>query len=360
MQLFLNNMDKFTNNPQTYKGKDAMTKKKKDEETAPSTGTEIVKLSDGPLANLAESHPLFQEKYKEDLERVAATIPSPASLQKIIEALPEETRSSVSEIIKKTSGKKRGVYTDDTRPDFPELRLFHGSGNDPNKPENVIPGHFYLNTKENIGAKFVGAVIAIWAGRTMWGDREGGDSGMPICQSMNRVIGSTYGECKTCPHRPWRDGEKQKCGDDVVAFMLTQDMKELVLVRFNKTSEPAGRRLLRMANRDMELWSKWYDITTEARTSKQDKNWRWFVMQVEPTEDGLVPESVYEFCDAMCTLLEASIILPKLADTYNSASKVLSGEDTVEEDEPGAGDEPVMTDDEDYGDMPEDDESGNV
>jgi hypothetical protein len=337
-----------------------MTKKKEHKETAAPAEGAIVKLSDGPLANLAESHPMFQEKYKEDLERVSATLPSPASLQKIIEGMPENIRSSVSEIIKKTSGKKRGVYTEDNRPDFPELRLFHGSGNDPNKPENVIPGHFYLNTKENVGAEFKGAVIAIWAGRTMWGDRDGGDSGMPICQSMNRVVGSTYGTCKTCPHRPWRGGEKQKCGDDVVAFMLTEDLKELVLVRFNKTSEPAGRRLLRMANRDMELWSKWYSITSDARTSKQDKNWRWFVMQVEPVEDGLVPESVYDFCGAMCTLLEASIVLPKIADTYNSAQKVLSGEEEVEEDEPGAGEEDLMKEDDDYGDMPEDGESENV
>ncbi len=339
-----------------------MTKKKEKTEKAAPAPDAIIKLESGPLAALADSHELFLNKYQEDLQRVSTTMPSPAALQKIIEDLPKDLRDSVSEIIKKTSGKKRGVYTDDNRPDFPELRLFHGTGNDPNKPENVIPGHFYLNTKENVGAKFSGAVIAIWAGRTMWGDRDSGDSGMPICQSMNRVIGSTYGECGTCPHRPWRGGEKQKCGDDVVAFMLTQDMKDLVLIRFNKTSEPAGRRLLRMANRDMELWSKWYEITSESRTSKQDKSWRWYVMQVEPQEeDGLVPSSVYDFCDAMCTLLEASIILPKLADTYNSAAKVLSGEEIVEEEEPGAGEEPLMSDDDNaYGDMPEDTESGNV
>jgi len=341
-----------------------MSKKKETQEKPASDETAIVKALEGPLAPLEDSHPLFLTKYKEDLTRVSQTLPSPVELQKILQALPEDIQGNVSDIIKKTSGKKRGVYTDDNRPDFPELRLFHGSGNDPNRPENMVPGHFYLNTKENVGQEFVGAVLAIWEGRTMWGDRDSGDaSGMPICQSMNRSVGSTYGTCQSCPHRPWRDGEKQKCSDDVVAFMLTKDLTELVLVRFSKTSEPAGRRLLRMAKRDIELWSKWYSITSDSRTSKQDKNWRWYVMQVEPAEgdDNLVQEEVYPFCEAMCTLLEASIILPKMADTYNSARKVLDGEEEIEEEEEGGGDvKPLQGEGDDYGDMPEAPEDDNV
>ena len=351
-----------------------MGKKDKNNETetetveTPETKEAIVpQPAAGPsmLAHLGEGNKPFLDKYSKDIERVDKEIPTPAQLQRLIDSLPEDIADNVSSILKKISGKKAGIYSENNRPDLPEMKLFHGGGNDPNRPDNMIPGHFYLNTRENIGAEFRGAVLAGWQGRTYWADRDGGDgSGLPICQSMNRVVGSAYGDCANCPHRPWRDGQKQKCSDDVGVYMLTKDLRDVVLVRFTKTSEPAGRRLLRAASRDVSLWSKWYSLTSEAKTSTQDKTWRWFAYKAEAAQEKGQPlytdEALHPFCDAMRILLEASIILPKIEDIYNSAKDILVGAKSAPVSS-GAASAPMAKDDADYGNM--DDElpsDGNV
>jgi len=345
--------------------------KKKEKSTSQATNTEtetetsIEKTGTISLAtSLGINNELFTERYAKELERVSDELPTQIELQQIIDNLPDDFADGISEIIRRASGKRKGVYSSDDRPDFPELRIYHGTGNDPNRPENQIPGQYYLTTKENIGKEFEGTVIALWSGRTMWGDTEAGDSvRMPICNSMDRKMGSTYGDCEKCFHRPWRDGKQQKCANDVVAFMLSKNLQDIVLVRFQKTSEPAGKQLMKFVKRSMSNWSKWYKITAEARTSKSDTNRRWFVMVVEP-EGELVPEALHPFCDAMCSILEYTHVLPGIAATYRQAKEA------VEETEEGAGSAGLVEGDEntgdnkpDYGDMedaPDENEETNV
>ena len=336
------------------------------EETTTENETEetaITKPEETSLAStLGYNNELFMERYSKQVERVSTELPGPMDLQQILDGLPDEMADGISEIIRRASGKRKGMYNADDRPDFPELRIFHGTGNDPNRPENQIPGHYYLTTKENIGEVFEGAVIALWSGRTMWGDAEAGDSvRMPICNSMDRKMGATYGDCDSCPHRPWKDGKQQKCANDVVAFMLAKNLQDIVLVRFQKTSEPAGKQLIKFVKRSMDNWTKWYRISAESRTSKQDRNRRWYVMVVEP-EDEYVPEELHPFCDAMCSILEATHILPGIAATYRQA------QESLEENEgsAGAGSAGLTSGAEseegpDYGDMEEaPDEEANV
>jgi hypothetical protein len=133
--------------------------------------------------------------------------------------------------------------------------------------------------------------------------------------------------------------------------MLTKDMKEIVLVRFQKTSEPAGKQLRKFVKRSMLPWSKWFKITSESRVSKTDSNRRWYVMKVEPAsgEDSLVPEGIHDFCDGMCSTLEATFILPNMASIYRNGQN-----DESEDDEDSGGSVGLMdkeAKDVDYGDM---------
>lgn len=322
----------------------------------PEEATAITKPTPSALADIGKGDALYLERYGKAVTRVVEELPSQTQFQQILDSLPEEYIDNLMGIIQKTMGARKGVYGSSDRPDFPELRIYHGTGNDPNRPDKQIPGEYYLTTKENVGEKFEGTVLAMWGGRTMWGDADAGETTkMPICQSMDRKMGSTCGECETCPHKPWRDGKQQRCSDDVVAFMLSRDMKEIVLVRFQKTSEPAGKQLTKFTKRAVQLWSKWYQLSLEQRTSKHDSNRRWYVMKVEPcTGDGaLVPEEIHSFCDAMCVSLEATFILPNMASIYRSGQS----DDDENEDNAGGGSSDMMSkeegtkEDEDYGDM---------
>jgi len=327
------------------------------EETTTSTETALDKPEETSLAaTLGYNNELFMERYAKDVERVASALPTSHDLQKVLDDLPDEMADGISEIIRRASGKRKGVYDADGRPDFPELRIYHGTGNDPNRPENQIPGHYYLTTKENVGPEFEGTVVALWAGRTMWGDADAGDSvRMPICNSMDRKMGSTYGECESCPHRPWKDGQKQKCANDVVAFMLSKNLEDIVLVRFQKTSEPAGKQLLKFVKRSTDNWAKWYRITAEAKTNTADRNRRWYVMVVEPEEE-LVPEELHPFCDLMCSMLEYTHVIPGIASVYRQAKEALDDNGGPKNEGDGGGSAGLITEDDakggpDYGDM---------
>ena len=290
-----------------------------DKDVKKTDETSIEKAAPDAISSIGAGDNEFLALYGDAVSRVAAELPTAVSFQNIIDSLPEDYVDDLMGIIQKTMGAQKGIYGDSGRPDFPELRIYHGVGNDPNRPDRQIPGEYYLTTKESVGEKFEGAVLAMWEGRTMWGDSDSGEStGMPICQSMDRKMGSTCGMCETCPNLPWRDGKHQQCSDDVVAFMLSRDLKEIALVRFQKTSEPAGRQLKKFVKRSMQPWSKWFQITSESRTSKQDSSRRWFVMKVEPAKESVTPLEIHDFCDAMCTSLEATYILPNLASIYRS------------------------------------------
>lgn len=272
--------------------------------------------------SLGDNNELFMSRYSKELQSVSQEMPNPEALQRIIDGLPEEFVDKISGILRKATGHKKGIYSQDDRPDLPELRIYHGTGNDPNRPENQIPGEYYLTTKENLGKQFIGTVLLVYTGRTMWGSSESGEqTRMPICSSMDRKIGTTYGECETCPHRPWKDGKQQGCSNDVVAYMLAKNLQDIIIVRFAKTSEPTGRQLTKFVKRSINVWSRWYKIMAESRTSPQDRNRRWFVMTVEPVEGEYVPAALTPFCDAMCTILEASAILPSIAQQYRQAKQ---------------------------------------
>jgi hypothetical protein len=242
------------------------------------------------------------------------------AFQKIIDELPDEYADNLIRLIQRTTKTRKGVYGESDDPGYLELKIDQGTGNDPNKPEKHIVGNLYTSNKETAGESFVGTVIALWKGRTMWGDPSLGENpGSPLCSSMDRVVGSLCGKCEDCPHLPWRDDQKQRCGDTVTAFMLSKDMKEIFLVRFHKTSEKGGQQLARFVQRSFVPWSRWYEITTQVQVSKTDNTRRWYTFQASPSQDGLVPDAIHDFCHAICTTIEATYILPRLAAIYASA-----------------------------------------
>lgn len=342
--------------------------------------TTLAKLSPEGETVLAlrEYSKLFAREYAKDLEKYSQQIPTLEEFEQIVNGIAEDTETKGSEeiafalssIMQQTASDRDGIFDRDERTEFPELRIFHGAGKDPNRPAKQIPGTLYMNTCEDVGEKFVGAVIAIWKGRTMWGNKDAGEStAAPICASMNRLVGSTFGTCSACPERPWRGGQQTRCNDDIVAFMLTEKMDRLVLVRFAKTSEPAGRRLLKLLKLCSSSWTKWFELSLE--TKSNDKN-QWFVMKVQPAgvaPEVFTPKIIHPFCKALMNNLSGSFILPGIARTYAQSAEAVK----ETEGEPSGGSAETVTindvtgdgknDEENYGVMPEagkDDDAPNV
>lgn len=310
----------------------------------------------------------FAKEYGKDLEKYAQQVPTLEDFEKLIGAIAEDTETegaedmafALSEIMQQTSTDREGMFAKEDRVEFPELRVFHGVGKDPNRPDKQLPGTLYLNTSEDVGESFVGTVIAIWQGRTMWGNKDAGEStAAPICASMNRVIGSTFGACTQCPEKPWRGGQKTRCSDDVVAFMLSKNLNRLVLVRFAKMSEPAGKRLFKLLKLCSSMWSKWFELTLE---EKENDRGRWFNLKVQPAgkgEEALTPKIIHPFCRALMNNVSAAFILPGIARTYSQSAEAVE----TPEDEPSGGTAKTVTvndvkgdgenDEKNYGVMPD-------
>jgi hypothetical protein len=343
--------------------------------------TALAKLSpEGEaVVRLSDMSKRFAEEYAAELKEYSEQVPTPETFQTIVSAIAEneevegaeDMAFALSEIIQQTSSQRAGMFAKEDRVEFPELRIFHGAGNDPNRPEDQIPGTMYLNTCESVGKSFTGAVIAIWKGRTMWGNKDAGEStAAPICSSMNRVVGSEFGDCARCPEKPWRDGQKTRCGDDVIAFVLSEKLNRLVLVRFAKTSEPAGKRLFKLLKLCATNWSKWFELTLDKQ--ENDRN-VWYALRVQPANGGgdaaLTPPIIHPFCEALMNNLSASFVLPGIARIYSQADSAMAGGGGGDE-STGGNAEPVTmsdvqnegVDEENYGVMPDvgDDSEPNV
>ena len=287
----------------------------------PTTGLAVVD-------NLMKGSEAFVKKYSQALLRLAEENITEETLYDRIGDLDMDSQEALVAMIKRMDPNKKGVIADNDKPIYTDLRLFQGVGNDINRPDDAIPGQFYLTTKERVGKEFYATVICMWEGRSMWGDMEDGGKKAPICQSMDRKVGAYYGDCETCPERPWKDGKRpEHCHNEVSAFLLSKDLKNIVRVRFQRTSEPAGNQLLRYMRTSQNPWSRWYKISSEAVTSKHDTSHRYFVMKVDVAADAegapaKVDKGVQNVCDALCSITEQNFLYPSISDVYRRADNV--------------------------------------
>ena len=307
-------------------------------ETQEEAGTGIVLADIQAISpKIQAASEAFITEYRRPLKKIGRALKSLEAVEDMIETLPEEFQQKSEELLELMNPELDGMIGDNTGADFPELRLYHGTGNDKNRPERQVPGDMYLTTKENVGDKFTGTILAIVTGNTLWGDKDAGeDTRMPLCQSMDRKMGSAHGVCSTCPYEPWKNGQSNRCQHDILMYMLNKEMTEIVKVRFAKTSLGAGQQLIRYLKHDRKMWKRWYTLTTEEQVSKEDNSIRWFIYNVEKIsgEEGVVHEDLHPFLEQISLSIRAAYIMPSIARVYALAEQG-TPEDEVDVD-PGA------------------------
>jgi len=269
-----------------------------------------------------EGNDLFLHEYGQRLLRVEQDIKTREEIEETIFSFPEEFQENLLKILAQLNPNKRGVLTDSANPVYTELKLYHGVGANPNRPEDMAPGNFFLTSNEFVGKTFEGTPLVVWESRTLTADNNSEGGFQVLCRSNDRKYGDAHGKCADCYYRPWRDKSmpvSQSCRDEVNAFMLRRNLQDIVLVRFQKTSNSAGRQLINFAQRTSVPWMRWYKIGTEERKSATDKSMRWFVMTVAPINEERVPTAIYPFCDAMSAAAERDYVLATTAAVYRKA-----------------------------------------
>ena len=291
------------------------TEEEKKEMTDPVPETVAIEKAQNTAVTLVESYahvPEFVERYGKQLVRIEKENVTTALIEDTLWKFPEDIQDKLFALVAKMNPQTKGVVSAKAVTEFLEMRINQGTGNDPNRPEDSIVGHYYLSSSEKIGKEFLATPILLWEGCQKWEEKEEGKAPMPECTSYDRVVGDKYGHCEKCLYLPWKDKKANECSNTVGAILLTKDPMNIVLMRFQRTSTPGGTQLVRMARRGSAPWARWYKFETE----KQEKDVkRWYVIKSIPVDERVDP-SLQKFCDLMCTVAERDYLYPKIASNY--------------------------------------------
>jgi hypothetical protein len=268
-----------------------------------------------PMLALAERLPA---RYKDDV--VLMVRPSPSALAGIVQKLPATDQERMMELIRKLNPKKQGAHTERTGFAPTIVRLFQGTGDDPLRPADLPPGHFYTSDSRALGKNFVGAVLGFYEGRILWppqGQKGEGSSKVPLCVSMDRVKGSRYGECGTCPKANMQYNQGG-CTRDVCVYLLDKGMTGIYELHFSKTSEGAGNALIKVITKSENIWDRWITFSTEER---KEEGRRWFVQKATPVTEGetATNKGLHDLFVGLSKVLDCDVYFPGLANTYDRA-----------------------------------------
>lgn len=253
--------------------------------------------------------------------------PTPDQLMNIVLALPDELQMKMLEVVKKANPKKQGAHTARSGFSPTQVRLYQGTGNDPVRPRNTLPGQFYTAGSQVLGESFKGAVIHFYEGRIMWPPRDqsggagGGGGTAPLCYSLDRSVGSKYGPCNQCPNssKPYNQGG---CAREVVIYFIDEDMTGIYEMRFSKSSQGSGESLIKVLTKSENIWDRWVTFESVERSEGQK---RWFVQKAgavndpKKPENNHTPKALHELFSNLSKMIDWDVYIPTLADTYDRA-----------------------------------------
>jgi len=282
---------------------------------APTQSTALAQMT--PVEALAERLPA---RYRDDV--ILMVRPTPTQLAGIVRALPENEQQKMLDLIRKLNPKKQGAHTERTGFSPTVVKINQGTGTDPLRPADLPAGHYYTSDSRSLGKKFEGAVLGFYEGRILWPPQgeKGSDSSnskVPLCVSMDRMKGSRYGECTSCP-KAGMQYNQGGCARDVVVFLVDKAMTGIYELHYSKTSESSGNALVKIISKSESLWDRWISFTAEER--KEDSR-RWFVQKAAPMTEGemATPKTLHPLFEELSKIVDFDVFYSGLANIYDRA-----------------------------------------
>lgn len=309
--------------PQTEGTEMASTEKTEGASTAmvPAGNTAIAPPPENSVSANKALADRLPPRYREDV--LFMVRPTPEQLFGIVEKLPGDSQTKMLELVRKTRPKKQGAHT--AREGFSPigLRVNQGTGNDPVRPAKHPAGNFYTADSRDMGDEIKGVVLGFYEGRTMWPPRDQNDSASkgPLCFSLDRKMGSRYGDCESCPNAQKKYTEGG-CGREVTVWFIDQELTGIYEMKFSKSSMGGGDALVRILNKADNLWDRVFVFKNDERT---EGDRRWFVTKGTPVSDPKNPNAastdkqLHPLYEALSKLLDADVYFPQLADVYDRA-----------------------------------------
>ncbi len=314
----------------------------------PTSSAEIV--ADVPVHALTKRYAESLPHMTAYLEQVAP--PAPGEIQNALAALPDNKRAAFNAALARMNPVKAGQHT--TRQEFrlPEMRIYHGTGNDELRPSDCPTGGIYTtdgrvlaapkealaNLKHNpkhakLGTTVSGFVIGVHEAHTFWPPRSGNNppgvevrTNVPICRSLDRVRGDYFGSCKACVYQPFKDGKpnsKDACrNEDHIYFVLSDFSGVYRFVVHGKSVKPGSAAI----KKKTRPWTAYYEhaFELEAKEAKEGTD-RWFQLTASIATDVPDPtDQEVALLNALVRQVDYEIYLPQLHTIYTTEPKAVA------------------------------------
>jgi hypothetical protein len=256
--------------------------------------------------------------------------PTATEMRTILDALTPEVREKVEGLFDSLNTVNDGLLGDVEPRLVHDMKLYHGVGSDPLRPKSVNKGQFYSTNGMTFDESFVGAVLAITSGRTLWPPR-GSSTNSPICYSADGEMGSEFGECGKCEYaqKKYLDGG---CSRDMTVYFVDREFTGIYSIKFSKTSYANGITLSKILQQLKVMWSKWVQFEAGEQTAKGN-TWHTVKAGLLPVtaknkDDVIVPVELLPVLRALNALIVGDVYLPRVAKLYNRETEevVVSGE----------------------------------
>lgn len=135
--------------------------------------------------------------------------------------------------------------------------------------------------------------LRVWDSRLMW--HPDTDRDEIICQSPDAKQGFKYGNCRTCEHSQWVEGEGVRCNKTKNVICVTADLTDVFVVNFSKSRYAMGTDWEKRM-RSMKTHPYRHQYTLESAPHPKYK--KVFVINADVSSDD-VPVDALPFLEAL-------------------------------------------------------------
>lgn len=322
----------------------------------PATNSELSAPveADVPVSALTKKYAEALPEWQQYLEQVAP--PAPGEIDRALTALQENKRKAFLSALARMNPVKLGQHTSRREFNLPDLRVYHGTGNDEMRPAECPTGGIYgtdgrllaatkatlpslaFNPKfRDLGTTVRGFVISMHEAATFWPPRTGQlpagievRANVPICRTLDRKRGDYFGSCDACVYRPFKDGKSNKdaCRNEDHAYFVLADFSGVYRVVFSGTSIKPGSAAIKKKTRP---WPSYFAQAFEldARERTEGSN-RWFELTAEVSATVAAPdEAESTLLSALTRQIDYEIFFPRIYAMYTTPPKAVATQGTV-------------------------------
>lgn len=213
-------------------------------------------------------------------------------LTALAQSLPDTVKQNALDLLERMGEVIEGIGDRPVGWRAPTLKLIQAMSDRSKLPKGANIGDFLLG--EDIvaqGTKVI--VLRSWEARQYWSPDQ--NEAKMLCSSPDAKLGYIGQECKTCPHSVYdAEAKKVDCNKIKVFMVVTDDLSDVFLVQFAKTSFKNGGEWEGMMKKaGVAIYRRVYGL--KAVASKEYKNVETIGIETYEGADRDTPKEYLEF-----------------------------------------------------------------